>query len=115
MQLQGVQLVEHTLRTILRAVLAIFLSAPAAGLVAGAITEGVSFALTGQFPGTMLTHVLAALFTIVVGYAAALTYAVVESVRGAIRIAQFLESDAFKSTSIIDRAVKGLEHAVARR
>lgn len=114
MQIKAVQVIEHTLRTVLRALQVIFLSAPIAGLAAGGLTEGVSAFLTHSFPGSILTHTLAIVFALVTGYAVALTYAVIESVRGAIRISEMLERDVFQQTSLLGRAAHGLEHTIGR-
>lgn len=114
MEIKALQVIEHTLRTVLRAVRSIFLSAPIAAVVAGGLTEGGSALLSHQFPGSFLTHALAILIAIVTGYAVALTYAVVESVRGAVRIGELLERDVFQQSSLLGRAVHGLEHTIGR-
>ena len=109
----------HTFRSIMqmvfRTVLAIFLSGPTAGLFAAAATEGVSFALTRQFPGQIATHLLAVGFFLVVGYSVALTYAVVESVRGALRLSQLLEHELLHPEQMIQRRVREMGQNIARR
>ena len=107
-------IIHNVLNTLLRAVLAIFLSVPIAGIIAAGLVEGVSALITRQFP-TTTTHLLAAAFGIVVGYASAVTFAVIESVRGGVHLARMLESDFSHETTILDKAIKGFEQRVTGR
>ena len=115
MQGQGLRFVEHTLSTVLRAVLAIFLSFPVAGAITAIIVEAVGSLAAQQFPAPPLTHVLAIAFALVVGYATALTYAVVESIVGATRVARFLEQDVMREGTLLEKGIKQLERTVIGR
>ena len=115
MQGQGLRFVEHTLSTVLRAVLAIFLSFPVAGAIAALAVEGVGALVSHQFPAPPLTHALAIAFGLVVGYATALTYAVVESIVGATRVARFLEQDVMREGTLLEKGIRTLERTVIGR
>jgi|GEM_PF-3458768 len=114
-QNQSVRFIEDTLRTVLRAVLAVFLSAPIAGLITAGVVEAIGSLSTHLFPAPTPIHLLALVFALVVGYAVALTYAVVESVIGATRIAKMLERDVLQEGSMIERGIKGLERSITGR
>src|SRR5262249_19785193 len=107
----------HTFRsitqTVFRTVLAIFLSGPTAGLFAAIVTEGGSYALTREVP--TVTHILALGFFLVVGYSVALTYAVIESVRGAIRLSQMLENELFHPQQVIQRRIGEMGQNIMQR
>lgn len=93
MQVQALHFVRDILQTVLRAVLVTFISAPIAALAVAGITEAVAAIVTHHFPGSSDTHILAIVLALVFGYAVALTYAVVECVRGAIYVGERLERD----------------------
>jgi hypothetical protein len=112
---QGLRFVEHTLGTILRAVLAIFFSFPVAGAIAAIVVEAIGALVSQRFPAPPLTHVLAIAFALVVGYATALTYAVIESIVGATRVAKFLEQDVMHEGSLLEKGFKQLERTVVGR
>ncbi len=113
--MQGLHFIEHVLRTILRTVLAIFLTFPIAALVGAGAVEGVGSLTTHQFPAPIQVHVLALAFAVVVGYAAALTYAVIESIIGAVRIGESLERDFFRQGTVLEKTMQQFEHFVAGR
>lgn len=101
------EIVHNVLRTLLRAVLAIFLSVPIAGVLAAGIVEGVGAVVTHQFPATPLTHILAAAFALVVAYASALTLVVLEATRGGMYLARLLEGDIAKEAGPLDNIIRG--------
>ena len=115
MPVQGLRFIEQTLRTILRAVLAIFLSFPVAGGIAAAVVEAIGVLVSHQFPAPAFTNVLALAFALVVGYATALTYAVVESLIGVTRVAKVLEHDVLKEGSVLEKGFQQLERSVIGR
>ena len=106
--------IHNVLNTVLRAVMAIFLSVPIAGIIAAGLVEGLSVLITRQFP-TATTHLLAAAFGVVVAYASAVTLAAIESVRGGMHLVRMLESDFAHETTVLDKAIKGLEQRVTGR
>ena len=107
-------IVHNVLNTVLRAVLAIFLSVPIAGVIAAGLVEGVSALVTRQFP-TSSTNLLAAAFGVVVAYASAVTFAVIESVRGGLHLVKMVETDFSHETTVLDKAIKGFEQRVTGR
>jgi hypothetical protein len=111
--MQGILFIEHTLRATMRAVRAVFLSLPIAGLIAAIVVE-VSALLTTHHTPTLVTHILAFGFAIIVGYAVALTYAVFESVKGAIRVAELMETEFAtpQTQTLIGGAIRQLEHTI---
>ncbi len=109
MQNQLIHVIHNIMTTLFRAVRAIFLSIPVAGVLGAGAVEGASAALTHQFPGPPMTHLLAAAFGIVVAYASALTLAVIEATRGGIYLAKLLERDFTREASTLDKAVRGFE------
>jgi hypothetical protein len=115
MQNQVVHLLHTVLTTLLRAVRAIFLSIPLAGILAAGAVEGISAAVTHQFPGSLVTHVLAAAFGIVVAYASALTLAVIEATRGGIYLARMLERDFSHEASTLDKTIQGFGQRIIGR
>lgn len=115
MEVQAAQALHSVVRTMLRTVMAIFLSGPTAGLFAAALTEGVSYGLTREFPGTLATHLLSLAFFIVVGYSVSLTYAVIESVKGAIRLTELLEHEIFHPQEAIQRRMREVAQPIVRR
>jgi hypothetical protein len=115
MQSNAAQVVQHVLRTVLRAVLAIFLSVPIAGVLAAGAVEGVGAVVSHQFPATPMTHILAAAFGVVVAYASALTLAVLEATRGGIYIARLLERDISHEVGPLDKVVRGAEQTIFGR
>jgi hypothetical protein len=101
------EIVHNVLTTVLRAVMAIFLSVPIAGVLAAGVVEGIGAVVTQQFPATPLTHILAAAFGIVVAYASALTLAVIEATRGGMYLARLLEGDIAKEAGPLDGLIRG--------
>lgn len=110
-QMKLMHVFHNVLNTLLRAVRTIFLSVPIAGVLAAGVTEGLSALLTRQAP-TLTTHLLAAAFGLVVAYASAVTLAVIESIRGGMALAHMLEQDFAHETTVLDKAIKGLEQRV---
>jgi hypothetical protein len=108
-------ILKQTVQAVFRAVFAIFLSVPVSGAIAFLVVEGVGSAVTHQFPGSLLTHLLAVAFALAVAYASALTLAVLESARGIIAINDAIRHDFARESSVIGRAVKGLEERVLKR
>ncbi len=112
-QVTGIQFVERLTHTVWRVILSIIVSAPLAGVVAGGAVEAVSALTTHQFPGPILTHVLALVFAIVTAYSVALTYAVIECTMGAVRIARMLDEDINRNRTLIERTL--MKPITARR
>jgi hypothetical protein len=114
MQNQILHILHNVLTTLLRAVTAILVSIPVAGLLAAGAVEGASVLLTHTAP-TLLTHLLAAAFGLVVAYASALTLATIEATRGGLYLARMIEHDFSRETSSLDKAIHGFEQRVASR
>lgn len=109
------EVVRNVLRTVLRAVMAIFLSVPIAGVLAAGVVEGIGAVVTHQFPGSALTHIMAAAFGLVVAYASALTLAVLEATRGGMYLARLLEQDLTQGTGPLDNAIRSAERQIMGR
>ncbi len=82
------------------------------GAIGAGAVEGVAFGTTQHAP-TTLTHIAAAVFAVVLGYAAGLTTAVVEAIRGLIEAGKEGVKEAEKVeqtvTGDIGNVVKGVE------
>lgn len=76
---------------LLHAVRTIFIAVPVAALAAGAVVEAGGMLAAHRFPAPLATDALALAFTLVTGYAVALTLAVVECARGVRAVAVTLE------------------------
>lgn len=111
---QITHILHNVMTTLFRAVTRIFLSFPLAGLIAAGGVEGGSFALTHQAP-TAITHILAVAVGLVVAYATALTFAVVEATRGGLYLAKLLERDVSHEATGLDRAIQGIGKGILGR
>jgi hypothetical protein len=111
---QLTHILHNVMTTLLRAVSRIFLSFPLAGLIAAGAVEGGGYLLTHQAP-TAVTHILAVAVGLVVAYATALTFAVVECTRGGIYLARLLERDLTHDASGLERAAQGIGKSLLGR
>ncbi|HKD76396.1 MAG TPA: hypothetical protein VKB76_12915 [Ktedonobacterales bacterium] len=88
------------------------------GVIGAGAVEGVAFGTTQHVPST-LTHITAAVFGVVLGYAAGLTTAVVEAIRGLIEAGKEGVKEAEKVeqtvTGDIGNVVKGIEGEIGKR
>ncbi len=71
--------------------------------------------MTHQFPGSLLTHLLAVAFAFAVAYASALTLAVVESARGIAAINAVIRRDLSHDADLLRRAAHGLDQRILGR
>jgi hypothetical protein len=114
--------VGHLLAALGRAFLKISATFLGFGIVGAGIVEGVNFTQTQNLSAaTTLTHITAAAFGLVLGYAAGLTMAVVEAIRAIIdtgkeavkdveNVEQTITKDAGGLIQTVEGGIKKLEH-----
>jgi hypothetical protein len=112
---QSVHFLEHLLQSVLHAVRGSFLSLFGVGGVIAVIVESVNYFITHNFGTTPTFHIFAIALGLVAGYGVALTYAVIQLIRGAIRIVKVLEDDIAQEEHLVGGAIQQLEHLVIGR
>lgn len=104
-QADALHFLQDLLRTSLRALLGVFISAPLAALAAAGATEVVAGVVDHHFFGSMVAHAYALFFALITGYAVALTYGVVECIRGAIAISRWVGRKVEQEVGAIEKKV----------
>jgi hypothetical protein len=86
---------KHILHSLRRAFIAISIAGLSVAVVAGAATEGIAAFLTKSFPSGP-THLAAAAMAIAFGYAAAMTVAIVEILKGLVEAIELVVKETEK-------------------
>jgi hypothetical protein len=87
---------KHILIALEHSVRAVALTGLITGIVMLAAVEGVAYALTRQFPPTGATHLAAVALAVAFAYAAAITVALVEFIRGIIKAIEMIVEESEK-------------------
>ncbi len=90
---QAFHFLHDILHTAWRALMAVFIAAPLAALLAAGITEITAAIITHRFFGSVAANAYALGIALVVGYAVALTSLVIECLRGATAVAKWIRNE----------------------
>jgi hypothetical protein len=87
---------KHILHSLRRAFIAISVTGLSVAVVAGVATEALASVLTGKFPPGGPTHLAAAAMAIAFGYAAGMTVAIVEILKGLVEAIELVVKETEK-------------------
>lgn len=110
---KGIRFVEQIMQTVLRVFRVSVLSLSITGLVGAVMVEASAFIFSHHL--TTVTHLLAVTFGFVLGYAVALTYAIIECAIGVARVARYVEQEFAQEEKAIGNIARLAERTLIGR
>lgn len=98
--------IHQALGTFIRIIAHVLLSFPLASIVSWLAIEGIGAFIVHRIPAPLPTQLLAIAFSLIFGYAIALTFAVITVISGTTKIIKFLEHEIEGETSALGKVAK---------